>query len=113
MIPTRLIRIIRQDEKKYMINSSGLCREYAVMRASIPKMRKRTDKVPIIPFLTQHDHAPGGTAVLDNLLVNDFKSFIIDLLNFFLFTARRRHDSIAVQAIVLELPRHLAAIGNG
>jgi hypothetical protein len=50
MIPTILIKMIRLDEKKDMINSSGFFREYAPMRVSMPNIRKNNDKIPMKRF---------------------------------------------------------------
>ncbi|MEI8173361.1 MAG: hypothetical protein WCH07_07755 [Deltaproteobacteria bacterium] len=54
MIPTILIKMIRLDEKKDMINSSGFFREYAPMRDSMPNIRKNNDKIPMKRFLPHH-----------------------------------------------------------
>jgi len=58
MIPTRLIKMIRLDEKKYMINSIGLFRVYAPMRVSTPNIKKNKDKIPINPFFPHQKHEP-------------------------------------------------------
>jgi hypothetical protein len=50
MIPTILIRIIRLDEKKYMINSRGFFVLYALMRALTPNAKKNSDKKAMRTF---------------------------------------------------------------
>ena len=54
MIPTILIKMIRLDAKKDMINSSGFFREYAPMRVSMPNIRKNDDKIPMRRFFPHH-----------------------------------------------------------
>jgi hypothetical protein len=61
MIPTILIRIMRLDEKKYMINSRGFFVLYAFMRALIPNAKKNSDKTPIRTFFPQRAHKPIST----------------------------------------------------
>jgi len=60
MIPTMLIRMIRLDEKKYIMNSSGLVSTYAVRRAFMPKIRKNIEIRPMIIFLAHHDRETVG-----------------------------------------------------
>jgi hypothetical protein len=61
MIPTILIRIIRLDEKKYMINSRGFFVLYAFMRALMPNAKKNSDKKPIRTFFTHCAREPIST----------------------------------------------------
>jgi hypothetical protein len=58
MIPTILIRIIRLDEKKYMINSRGFFVLYALMRALTPNAKKNSDKKAIRTFFPHRAREP-------------------------------------------------------
>ncbi|MGA3208323.1 MAG: hypothetical protein ABSE05_10925 [Syntrophales bacterium] len=58
MIPTILIRIIKLDEKKYMINSRGFFMLYAVMRALMPNAKKNSDKRAIRIFFPHRAREP-------------------------------------------------------
>jgi hypothetical protein len=110
MIPTKLIRMIRHDEKKYMINSSGFFREYALTRASTPNIKKSKDRIPMMPFFPHHDHEPMRSVGVDDLFINDFKLFIIDLFNFFFSAIRPYHNPIAIKAMIPECPFRYSSI---
>jgi hypothetical protein len=58
MIPTILIRIMRLDEKKYMMNSRGFFVLYAVMRALMPNAKKNSDRKAINTFFPQRTPEP-------------------------------------------------------
>jgi hypothetical protein len=58
MIPTILIRIIRLDEKKYMMNSKGFFVPYAAMRALMPNTKKNSDKKAMRTFFPHHAGEP-------------------------------------------------------
>jgi hypothetical protein len=58
MTPTILIRIIRLDEKKYMINSRGFFVLYAFMRALTPNAKKNSDTKPIMRFFAHCARKP-------------------------------------------------------
>ena len=50
-----LISMIRLEEKKYIMNSRGFERTYDVIRALMPKIRKKIETRPMIIFLAHHD----------------------------------------------------------
>ena len=58
MIPTILIRIMRLDEKKYMMNSRGFFVLYAVMRALMPNAKKNSDRKAINIFFPHRTPEP-------------------------------------------------------
>jgi hypothetical protein len=49
---------MREDEKKYIMNSRGFLRLKAPISVSIPKMRKKSEKTVMIIFFPHQRHEP-------------------------------------------------------
>jgi hypothetical protein len=58
MMPTRLSNTMRDEEKKYIMNSRGFLREKAPISISIPKTRKKSDTRAIKIFFPHQRREP-------------------------------------------------------